>query len=141
MFAAFGVAFAATAARYEIGLPAQMGPGWFPLALGALLTGLGILIAFAACRVSATRTEIAAIAWREMSLILLAVALFALLLPTAGAVIAVVALVAVCAWAGRSGKLIETGLVALTLAAICDFVFIRGLGLPIAAWPSLPFSG
>jgi hypothetical protein len=41
-FVGFGLAFAVTATSYEIGTPLAMGPGYFPLVVGAILVGVGI---------------------------------------------------------------------------------------------------
>ena len=48
MFMVVGVAFAWGASNYTIGSGARMGPGYFPLALGVLLTLLGGIITFKA---------------------------------------------------------------------------------------------
>jgi len=136
MFILFGVLFAGAAARYDVGVPAQMGPGWFPVVLGGLLILLGLLITLGACGMRADKTEVEPIAWREFGLVLLAIASFALLLPSFGAVLSITVMVVICAWAGREYRPLETVLVALALAVICDLVFIRGLGLPIESWPS-----
>lgn len=136
MFILFGVLFAGAAARYDIGAPAQMGPGWFPVVLGALLTLLGLLIGLGACGLQAREADVEPLAWRELGLVLLAIALFALLLPSFGAVVSIICLVVICAWAGREYRPRETALVAVALAVICDIVFVRGLGLPIESWPT-----
>jgi hypothetical protein len=44
VFVAVGIAFAVAATRYELGSALRMGPGYLPLVLGALLTGLGMLV-------------------------------------------------------------------------------------------------
>jgi hypothetical protein len=48
MFMTVGVSFAWGASSYTIGTGARMGPGYFPLALGVLLTILGAIITFKA---------------------------------------------------------------------------------------------
>ena len=42
--AAFGVAFAIGAMTYTVGSPVRMGPGFFPLIVGALLAVLGVVV-------------------------------------------------------------------------------------------------
>jgi hypothetical protein len=44
VFVVVGVAFAVAATRYELGSALRMGPGYLPLVLGAVLTGLGLII-------------------------------------------------------------------------------------------------
>lgn len=136
MFTAIGAAFASLAMQYDMGTLAAMGPGWFPVALGGILTALGLLIAFNACRVGAAQNDIDAIGWRELALILLAIGMFALLLPHLGIVIAVVLAVVIAASAGHERRPVEIALAAIALAAICYGIFIRGLGLPLAVWPT-----
>ena len=44
MFLLVGIAFAWGAGSYSIGTGARMGPGYFPMVLGVLLAGLGLII-------------------------------------------------------------------------------------------------
>jgi hypothetical protein len=44
VFVVVGIAFAVVATRYELGSALRMGPGYLPLVLGAVLTGLGLII-------------------------------------------------------------------------------------------------
>ena len=48
MFMAAGIAFAWGATNYAIGEGARMGPGYFPLMLGILLTLIGLFVTFEA---------------------------------------------------------------------------------------------
>ncbi len=43
-----GLLVAGVAATYSVGTLRAMGPGFFPLTLGVIMTGLGVLIAFSA---------------------------------------------------------------------------------------------
>lgn len=71
--AAMGLLFAWTASRYSVGTAQAMGPGFFPLLLGALLTLLGGLLVFKAL---VFETEdggrMRPWAWRSVGLVLLA---------------------------------------------------------------------
>ena len=44
VFVVVGIAFAVAATRYELGSALRMGPGYLPLVLGAVLTGLALII-------------------------------------------------------------------------------------------------
>ena len=44
MFTLTGAAFTLGAREYDMGTAGRMGPGYFPLVLGIILAGLGILI-------------------------------------------------------------------------------------------------
>lgn len=77
LFMAVGVYFAWSASRYTVGSAANMGPGYFPLLLGAVLTVLGSVVVFKAL---VFETEdggrIASLAWRPVLCVLLATLAF-----------------------------------------------------------------
>jgi hypothetical protein len=139
MFAGFGATFAILAQAYDIGTLRQMGPGWFPLALGLLLTVLGILIVFNAApqRPGADDKDdaIEPFGWREFLLVLLSIAFFALLLPYLGVIVAIVLMVVTSALAGHEKKPLEVVIVAVALSVACYVIFIYGLGVPLPVWP------
>lgn len=138
MFTAFGAAFAVLALEYEMGTAALMGPGWFPVALGSILAVIGLLITAGSFHWRAEQTDIETIGWRELLLILLAIGVFAWLLPHLGVVLSVMLLVFVAALAGHERRPLETLIVAVALAAVCYGLFVAGLGLPLPIWPTLP---
>jgi hypothetical protein len=76
LFMAAGVYFGWTSSRYTVGNAAHMGPGYFPLLLGAVLTLLGVVMVFKAL---VFETEdggrITGWAWRPVLLLGLLVAL------------------------------------------------------------------
>jgi hypothetical protein len=73
MFMGVGAAFAWGAGSYTVGSGARMGPGYFPLALGVLLTILGAIITFKALVVETVDGDkIGAWAWRPLFFIILA---------------------------------------------------------------------
>jgi hypothetical protein len=121
---------------YKFGSAGRMGPGYFPLVLASLLVGLG---AISIIRSFITAGEpVSAILWRPMFLILLATALFGILLPRAGLVIALLVLCLVSAAASNQFRFdwkATAGLIGLI--AFCVMVFVKGLGVPmpiIGSW-------
>ncbi|WP_312407903.1 tripartite tricarboxylate transporter TctB family protein [Rhizobium sp.] len=139
MFAGFGATFATLSLEYDLGTLRQMGPGWFPFALGLVLTVLGILIVFGAAR-SRPRDEgkdheIKPVGWRELFLVLLSIAIFALLLPYLGVIVAIVLMVLTSALAGHEKRPLEVAIVAIALSFACYAIFIYGLGVPLPVWP------
>src|SRR5690606_21958634 len=85
-----GVATTAyTLAYYHLGTLSRMGPGMFPLILGVLIAGLGLLILLTAIW---RPVPIPQIRWRETTAIIVAILAFAALIEPAGFVPAVVAL-------------------------------------------------
>src|SRR5262245_2274706 len=81
MFMVVGIAFAWASTHYSIGEGARMGPGYFPLVLGILLTGLGAFIVFEALAVETADGEpIGKWAWKPLVFIIGANLLFGILL-------------------------------------------------------------
>jgi Tripartite tricarboxylate transporter TctB family len=144
LFMAVGGGFAWAASRYPLGHAAAMGPGYFPLLLGALLTLLGALIVFKAM---VFETEdggrFRPWAWRPMLAIVLANGLFGLLmgglswlgLPPMGLLLSAFALSLVAAHASSELRWKERLWLALLLALGSALVLILWLGLPMPAWP------
>jgi len=116
--------------NYPQGSSARMGPGYVPMALGAILAIFGI--------VSIGRSffrpgeAISALAWRPLVLILGSVVLFGLLLDRVGVLIALPCLIVVSALASRNSRIDVTSVSALVgPVAFCVVVFVKGLGVPM----------
>src|SRR5512133_2279462 len=116
MFMAVGLAFAWGATTYTIGEGARMGPGYFPLMLGVLLTALGAFIVFEALVVETEDGEkIGKWAWRPLGFVIGANLLFGVLLgglpslhvPAMGMIVAIYGLTIVAALAGDEFNLKE----------------------------------
>src|SRR4051812_26465883 len=81
MFMATGVAFAWGVTNYTIGEGARMGPGYFPLVLGVLLTAIGLFVTFEAMVVETEDGEpIGTWAWKPLSFIIGSNVIFGILL-------------------------------------------------------------
>lgn len=135
MFFAFGVIFAVLSQQYQVGSAAKMGPGYFPTILGGLLALLGLIIFFDAFAKHNVQLRIEPVGWRELILILVSVALFALLLPSLGMVIAIIVLIAVSAFASHEFSVRDTLLSMVVLIVMSYFVFVKGLELQFPVWP------
>lgn len=129
---AAGLAVAWVGAGYEVGSARRMGPGWFPVALGLLMAGLGGLLAVASLRPPAVPEAAddppdarAALAVGG------GIAAFAGLLQPAGLVPATVALVLIAGLGGARLGLGRQMVLAGALAALGLLVFRLGLGLPL----------
>ena len=146
LFMALGVAFAWSASRYAIGTASRMGPGYFPLLLGALLTLLGGLIVFKAL---VFETEdggrIGPWAWRPVVFVVLANVAFGVLigglssfgLPPMGLVIAIFVLTILAAKAGTEFRWKEVLVLAAVLAAGSYVTFVVVLKLQLQVWPAV----
>ena len=85
--------------HYRVGEPARMGPGFFPVSLGCILAGLGLIVLLLSFRPSAHAWEVPSVAFRPLIAILTAVAVFGLIVYRLGLVPATVALTFIAALA------------------------------------------
>jgi len=128
-----GLAVVWVGAGYEVGTARRMGPGWFPVALGWLMAGLGLLLAAASLR----RPEPAEPSdLRALLAVGAGIAAFAALLERAGLVPAALALVLIAGMGGTRLSLPRQLLLAAGLTGMSLLVFRLGLGLPLK-----PFAG
>ncbi|MDO8285559.1 MAG: tripartite tricarboxylate transporter TctB family protein [Rhodoferax sp.] len=146
MFMTVGVAFAWGASGYTIGNGARMGPGYFPLALGVLLTFLGGMITFKALVVETVDGhKIGAFAWKPLVFIILANLVFGAMigglpsihLPPMGLIVGIYALTFIASLAGDRFNLKETVALATILAVLSYLAFIKLLNLQFPVWPVL----
>src|SRR3954463_991248 len=114
MFLTVGVAFAWGATTYNVGNGARMGPGYFPLMLGILMTIIGLAIMFTGLSVETEDGEkIGKWAWKQVIYIIGANLAFGVLLgglpsfgvPAMGMIIAIYALVLISSLAGSEFNL------------------------------------
>jgi hypothetical protein len=145
MFSVVGIAFAWGATTYNVGDGARMGPGYFPLMLGVLMTFLGLLIMFNALVVETEGGDrIGKWAWKPICFILGANLAFGVLLgglpsikvPAMGMIAAIYALVIIASLAGERFKLKEVLILATILAVGSYLAFIVLLKLQIPVWPT-----
>jgi Tripartite tricarboxylate transporter TctB family len=136
-FAAFLVAIGALAlalaGELTVGSAAAMGPGYVPRGLALIIIVYGLVLgsraAFAGWLVFPD------IAWRPLLLLSVAVALFAILLPTVGLALTSFTVVVCAGFAAYDVRLHENAFLGAALAAFAAVLFVSVLGLPIAIWP------
>src|SRR3546814_1802540 len=105
LFAGIGAGAFVLARDYGFGSSAQMGPGYVPAVLSGILVVLGIGLAAKGLR---TRMAVTApFSMRALITLMIAVILFAVIMPLAGFVPALAALVFVSATANGGLKIIE----------------------------------
>ncbi|MEY2619567.1 MAG: putative small integral rane protein [Pseudomonadota bacterium] len=145
MFIVIGIAFAWGATKYNVGQAARMGPGYFPLMLGIVLTILGSIVLFESLVVETEDGEkIGSIAWRPLGFIVGSNVIFGVLLggvpalgiPAMGLIVATYGVVLVAAQAGDQFRLKEVVILATVLAALSYLAFIKVLKLQFPVWPS-----
>ena len=111
-----------------LGTPRNMGPGFFPLMLSALLAALGLLIALKA----ETRFEVTLPpSWRGLTAIFAAPLAFVATLEPLGFPIAVFAMVAISATASREIRMGEAILLGLAMSAFAVLLFWWGLKVQV----------
>lgn len=145
VFMAAGIAFAWGATNYTIGEGARMGPGYFPLVLGILLTLIGLFIAFESLVVETEDGEpVGGWAWKPLFFIIGANLLFGICLgglpkigiPALGLIVGIYGLTFVASLAGNEFKVKEVAILATVLAVGSYLAFIVLLKLQFPVWPS-----
>ena len=145
MFMVVGIAFAWGATTYNIGEGARMGPGYFPLMLGILLSGLGAFIIFESLVVETENNEpVGKWAWKPLGFIIGANLLFGILLgglpsiglPAMGMIVGIYGLTFVASLAGEEFKFKEVAILSTILAIGSYLAFIVLLKLQFQVWPS-----
>jgi hypothetical protein len=145
MFTCVGIAFGIGATGFTVGNAARMGPGYFPLLLGVLLTFLGIVITAQSFRSKAPDGDpIGRIAWRPLGFVLGANLAFGVLLvglpsiglPAMGLIVAIYGLVLIAGFA-RPNCSIKESLVLATVLAVGSYgAFVYMLNLQFPVWPA-----
>lgn len=133
--AALGAAAAGwAAAYYDIGTLRQMGPGFFPVVLGAVLVLLGLLVALPALNRGAEppRLDIGVVVAVLAAILIFGLGLSRLGLAGATALSVLVATIP----APRTGWRWRIGL-CLAVAALTVLVFSVGLRMTLPVWPRL----
>lgn len=145
LFMVVGIGFAWGATNYQIGTSARMGPGFFPLMLGIILTILGGIVVFQALVVETPDgNPVGKVAFRPLLYIIGANMLFGILLggipsmgvPAMGLIVAIYALVIVAARGGTEFRWGEVLILATLLAVGSYLAFVYGLNLQFQVWPS-----
>ena len=155
MFVVVGVVFAVGATNYSMGpacaandpcaanlwarlsqLSAHPGAGYFPLGLSLLLALLGAVVLFKALTIESEGGDrIGAFAWRPLLVIVVAIAVFGVMLEPIGLALTVPVLIFISSLAGDEfhWKGVLANAVVLTIGSW--FIFVWGLKLTIPMWP------
>lgn len=136
MFMTLGAFFAGFGIQYTIGTSIEMGPGYFPTALGVIVIILGIVTSFGALSVKAKAEKVEKFHFPQLLLILGSIALFGLLLKYLGLIISLFILIACASYASHEFTWKAALANAFILIAMCLLVFIWGLHLQFELWPS-----
>ncbi len=121
---------------YETGNLRQMGPGFFPVAVGAVIALMGVLIALGARGQPVEAGEVLAPEWRGWICIVASIVAFVILGKHGGLLPATFAIVFISALGDRDNTVKAAALLALAMCVVCAVVFWWALQLqfPLFAW-------
>ncbi len=120
--------------NYDMGTLRQMGPGFFPVAIGAALCGFGLVIALPALL---RRGDGAPFDGASLLLVLTAVLVFGLALPRLGLVGASFVTVLIATLPAERRGWLWRGVLALSITLVTVLVFHLGLRMTLPLWPRL----
>ena len=133
IFVAFGALAIGVAVQYPIGSALRMGPGYFPLAIGAILVLFGAVMLGRSLVVEGAaigRFRIKPLVW-----ILLCAGAFAATIDSLGIIVATCILVVLSRLGEWDPRLRESLLLGAALAAISVGIFVYALSMPLRLWP------
>jgi hypothetical protein len=133
LFVSFGVVALVMSQSYALGAASRMGPGYFPRLLGILLVGLGGLQCVLSFRSSSEKP----MDWhlRPLLIVLVSVAVFAVIAPWIGLVVASLVLVLISSAASHEFRWKEAIVSGVVQGLAVMVIFVWGLGLPLPIWP------
>jgi hypothetical protein len=132
IFLFFGLGAVFIGQDYAMGSAGRMGPAYFPSVLGTLLAVIGLIGIIRSFIL--VGEPIGRFYMKELLMILAAILLFGILMRGAGLVPAILVLIFLSAYAGPKFNLKEVTFLAVGLAVFAVVVFVKLLGLPMAAF-------
>jgi hypothetical protein len=132
VFGVFAVSWAIT--HYHVGTPVDMGPGFMPVLVGLVLSGIGLAVLVRGLMIDGEKVP--PFHWRSLILIPAVSAGYGYILESLGLVFATMLLVLVSRFAGKDFTWKEPLLLGAGLALFSVLVFVFGLAMPIPIWPN-----
>ncbi len=140
IFIVLGIISMYFSVSYKIGTAANMGPGYYPFALGAVLTVLGVIIAFQSMSISPGKDTRISFKIKPVLMILSSVFIFGLSLETLGLFASIIFLVIFSSMAGDEFKLKEAVINTVVMLLMVFIIFIYCLEFQLLLWPGFIFS-
>ena len=128
LFVITGLTFLYLGWGYRFGTSRQMGPGYFPIVLSALLIGLGALVCLTSIKNRSEALE--AVSYKGLIFVLGATFAFAMLIRPAGMPVAIFVLAFFGSMASSNFKPVQSVLLGVGLAVFSVVVFNWALGMP-----------
>jgi hypothetical protein len=129
VFVAFGLAFAIGSLAYDLGTPADMGPGYVPLVLGAVLVALGAIVVVRGVLAGEAAEPIGEMPLRAIALITAALIFFGLTVRGLGVVGSLLGTSLMATLAREGTRPLEVVAIAVGLTVISVLIFIVALQL------------
>ena len=133
LFMLIGGAFALGAADYGMGTARRMGPGYFPVVLGAILCVMGLALAGKALWRQRPQ-QVSRLYLRPLLALTSSILAFAALIDRVGLIAACLACVLIAGLASSETRWREAILIAIGMTAFATLVFQQFLGLPFRLW-------
>jgi hypothetical protein len=133
IFVLIGGVFVVGALGYDRGTPLRMGPGYFPLMVGAIVAVLGLAIIVKGL-VAGEVIPSEAVPWRAVVLIVLAVVFFGFFIGSLGFVPTSAVTALLTTLASRRVRLLTALAVSAGLTVAATLIFVVGLQLRIPLW-------
>jgi hypothetical protein len=133
IFVVIGGAFVVGSLGYELGTPLRMGPGYFPLLVGAIVAGLGLAIVLKGL-IAGEVIAFGAVPWRAVVAIVLALLFFGFTVEGLGFVPASAVTALLTTLASSRVRPLRAVLVAAGLTVASTLIFVVGLQLRIPLW-------
>ncbi|MEU4573581.1 tripartite tricarboxylate transporter TctB family protein [Nonomuraea sp. ATR24] len=133
VFILIGGAFVAGSLGYELGTPLRMGPGAFPLLVGAVVAALGLAIVVKGL-VAGEVIAFGPIPWRAVGVIVLALVFFGFTVRGLGFVPASLVTALLTTVASKRVRPLMAVAVAAGLTVAATLIFVVGLQLRLPLW-------
>ncbi|MDP9841570.1 tripartite tricarboxylate transporter TctB family protein [Streptosporangium lutulentum] len=133
IFVLIGGAFVVGSLGYELGTPLRMGPGAFPLLVGATVAALGLAIVVKGL-VAGEMISFGPIPWRAVAAIVLAILFFGFTVRGLGFVPTSAVTALLTALASSRVRLLTAVAVAAGLTVAGTLIFVVGLQLRVPLW-------
>jgi hypothetical protein len=133
VFISFGLTAMLVARNYPVGTADRMGPGYFPVIVGGMLTLLGLVIAVVALWRSSEAIKLEGL--RALLLVHGGVLAFAAVINPLGLVLALLVLIVISCLGSQEFRIPEVITLYLVLTAMALGLFVYGLGLSFKVWP------
>ncbi|WP_127507567.1 tripartite tricarboxylate transporter TctB family protein [Actinoplanes solisilvae] len=133
IFVVVGGAFVVGSLGYDRGTALRMGPGYFPLVVGAIVVALGLAVVVKGL-IAGEQIPFHAVPWRAVALITLAVAFFGFFIGRLGFVPTAAVTALLTTLASRRVRLLPALAVTAGLTVAATLIFIVGLQVRLPLW-------